>query len=45
MSLPSSCKLEFDDPNDLMNFRLIMAPTEGIYSGGTFRFSFKVRLF
>lgn len=28
LSMPSSCELEFDDPDDLLNFRMIMRPTE-----------------
>ncbi len=44
LSLPSYCKMEFDDVNDLMNFRLLLSPTDGLYAGGTFRFSFKVSI-
>ncbi|EDQ86109.1 uncharacterized protein MONBRDRAFT_35275 [Monosiga brevicollis MX1] len=42
LQVPSSCKLEFDDPDDLMNFRLILRPTEGFYRGGRFQFTFNV---
>eukprot|EP00045_Choanoeca_perplexa_P022977 m.11529 g.11529 ORF g.11529 m.11529 type:complete len:182 (+) comp9834_c0_seq1:107-652(+) len=42
LQLPSSCKLSFDDPDDLMHFRLTLKPTEGFYKGGKFDFSFEV---
>ncbi|KAG9511260.1 NEDD8-conjugating enzyme Ubc12, partial [Fragariocoptes setiger] len=42
MSLPRTCKLEFPDQDDLLNFRLIVLPDEGYYRGGVFRFSFKI---
>eukprot|EP00041_Stephanoeca_diplocostata_P010900 m.174686 g.174686 ORF g.174686 m.174686 type:complete len:184 (+) comp18332_c0_seq1:180-731(+) len=42
LQLPSSCTLEFEDADDLLNFTLIMKPEEGMYKGGKFVFSFKV---
>eukprot|EP00053_Salpingoeca_punica_P000706 m.29972 g.29972 ORF g.29972 m.29972 type:complete len:183 (-) comp10505_c0_seq1:791-1339(-) len=40
LQLPSSCTLEFDDPDDLLNFRMVLQPTEGAYLGGRFVFTF-----
>eukprot|EP00127_Corallochytrium_limacisporum_P003712 Clim_evm44s152 gene=Clim_evmTU44s152 len=42
LNLPSTCKLDFPDSNDLMNFVLTIKPDEGFYKGGTFTFTFKV---
>jgi ubiquitin-conjugating enzyme E2 M len=41
LSLPTSCALEFDDPDDLLNFRMIMRPSEGLYVGGRIVFTFQ----
>lgn len=45
LNLPKTCSTEFPDPDDLLNFKLIICPDEGFYRGGRFVFSFKVRLF
>jgi len=42
LSLPPTCKLEFSDPDDLLNFRLIISPDEGFYRHGKFVFNFKI---
>lgn len=42
LSLPPSCKIEFDDPNDLHHFRLVLEPDEGMYRRGRFYFNFDV---
>ena len=42
LSLPKTCQVEFPDPDDLLNFKLIICPDEGFYRGGRFVFSFKV---
>lgn len=42
LSLPQGCQLEFDDVDDLVNFKLKLTPSEGLFSGATFLFTFKV---
>ncbi|KAL3841670.1 hypothetical protein ACJMK2_019784 [Sinanodonta woodiana] len=42
LNLPKTCQMEFPDPDDLLNFKLIICPDEGFYRGGRFVFSFKV---
>lgn len=42
LNLPKTCQMEFPDPDDLLNFKLIISPDEGFYRGGKFSFSFKV---
>ncbi|KAF0298846.1 NEDD8-conjugating enzyme Ubc12 [Amphibalanus amphitrite] len=42
LNLPKTCQTEFPDPDDLLNFKLIICPDEGYYRGGRFVFSFKV---
>jgi len=42
LSLPPTCKLEFQDPDDLLNFKLIITPDEGFYRLGKFIFTFKI---
>jgi len=42
LELPKTCKTAFADPNDLLNFKLIISPDEGFYRGGQFHFSFKI---
>ena len=44
LELPETCKIEFSDPDDLLNFCLAIVPDEGFYSGGHFKFSFKIDL-
>uniref|UniRef100_A0A182P6D4 E2 NEDD8-conjugating enzyme n=1 Tax=Anopheles epiroticus TaxID=199890 RepID=A0A182P6D4_9DIPT len=42
LNLPKTCATEFPDPDDLLNFKLIICPDEGFYKGGRFVFNFKV---
>lgn len=35
--------MEFPDPDDLLNFKLIICPDEGFYKDGRFVFTFKVK--
>ncbi|XP_043535234.1 NEDD8-conjugating enzyme Ubc12, partial [Chiloscyllium plagiosum] len=42
LNLPKTCEIVFPDPDDLLNFKLIICPDEGFYKGGKFVFSFKV---
>uniref|UniRef100_A0A8C1XBH0 NEDD8-conjugating enzyme UBC12 n=1 Tax=Cyprinus carpio TaxID=7962 RepID=A0A8C1XBH0_CYPCA len=42
LNLPKTCEMVFPDPDDLLNFKLIISPDEGFYKGGKFVFSFKV---
>lgn len=42
LQLPRTCQLEYPDPNDMLNFKLLISPDEGFYKGGRFSFSFKV---
>lgn len=44
LNLPKTCNTEFPDPDDLLNFKLIICPDEGFYKGGRFVFNFKVIL-
>ncbi|KAH8670921.1 ubiquitin-conjugating enzyme [Xylariales sp. PMI_506] len=40
LSLGSTMKTDFPDPDDILNFTLTITPDEGIYYGGKFTFSF-----
>jgi len=42
LELPKTCNTEFPDPDDWLNFRLVISPDEGFYRGGRFGFSFKI---
>lgn len=42
LNLPKTCNTNFPDPDDLLNFKLIICPDEGFYKGGRFAFNFKV---
>merc|ERR1712156_23777 len=42
LELPKTCRTEFPDPDDLLNFRLIIAPDEGFYRNGRFSFNFEI---
>lgn len=42
LNLPKTCATEFPDPDDLLNFKLVICPDEGFYKCGCFRFNFKV---
>lgn len=38
-NLPSTCSVDFENPNVLFDFTLIVAPDEGFWQGGKFKFS------
>ncbi|KAI0996427.1 hypothetical protein K3495_g11754 [Podosphaera aphanis] len=42
LSLPSTMRTDFPDPDDMLNFSLIIEPDEGIYKGGRFHFTFVI---
>lgn len=42
LELPKTCRTEFPDPDDLLNFKLVISPDEGFYRGGRFTFSFRI---
>jgi ubiquitin-conjugating enzyme E2 M len=42
LNLPKTCQMDFPDPNDLLNFKLVITPDEGFYRNGRFIFSFKI---
>ncbi|KAH7983016.1 hypothetical protein MRX96_059395 [Rhipicephalus microplus] len=42
LNLPKTCQMEFPDPDDLLNFKLVICPDEGFYRNGRFVFSFRV---
>ena len=41
-NLPKNCRLQFDDPNKLHVFSLVINPEEGFWQGGKFKFSIDV---
>lgn len=42
LNLPKTCNTDFPDPDDLLNFKLVICPDEGYYRGGRFIFNFRV---
>ncbi|KAI9494115.1 putative ubiquitin-conjugating enzyme E2 [Zychaea mexicana] len=42
LEIPSTIKLEFPDPSDILNFNVKINPDEGLYNGGRFAFTFKI---
>lgn len=42
LSLPSTMKTHFPDPDDILNFTLTIEPDEGMYKGGIFNFDFTI---
>ncbi|KAH8260609.1 hypothetical protein KR038_008679 [Drosophila bunnanda] len=42
LNLPKTCATDFPDPDDLLNFKLIISPDEGFYRDGRFVFNFRV---
>lgn len=42
LTLPKTCATDFPNPDDLLNFKLIICPDEGFYKGGRFVFNFRV---
>ncbi|EDV19862.1 uncharacterized protein TRIADDRAFT_32811 [Trichoplax adhaerens] len=45
LTLPKTCKIDFPNPDDLLNFKLTILPDEGFYRNGRFVFSFKVSVY
>ncbi len=41
-TLPTGCKVKFDDPNALHDFCLTITPDEGYWQGGKFKFHIRV---
>ncbi|KAJ5626264.1 hypothetical protein N7510_002573 [Penicillium lagena] len=42
LTLGSTMKMSFPNPDDILNFTLTIEPDEGMYKGGVFHFSFAV---
>ncbi|KAI9845200.1 MAG: Chitin synthase, class 2 [Thelocarpon superellum] len=42
LSLGSTMKTDFPNPDDILNFTLTIDPDEGMYKGGSFNFSFAI---
>ncbi|KAI0554484.1 ubiquitin-conjugating enzyme [Xylaria curta] len=42
LSLGTTMKTEFPDPDDILNFILEIKPDEGVYTGGKFTFTFNM---
>lgn len=42
LSLGSTMKTDFPNPDDILNFTLTIEPDEGMYKGGRFSFSFAI---
>ncbi|PYH78368.1 putative NEDD8 conjugating enzyme [Aspergillus uvarum CBS 121591] len=42
LTLGSTMKMTFPNPDDILNFVLVISPDEGMYKGGHFNFSFSV---
>ena len=42
LSLGSTMKTKFPNPDDILNFALTIDPDEGMYRGGTFSFNFAI---
>ncbi|XP_033646031.1 NEDD8-conjugating enzyme Ubc12-like [Asterias rubens] len=42
LNLPKTCQIEYPDPDDILNFKLVITPDEGFYKNGRFYFSFKI---
>lgn len=41
-NMPKGCSVQFNDPNALHDFQLLIVPDEGYWKGGKFRFSIYV---
>ncbi|KAI9229188.1 MAG: putative E2 ubiquitin-conjugating enzyme [Piptocephalis tieghemiana] len=42
MDLPSTMKMSFPNPDDILHFTMTIKPDEGYYQGGTFHFTFTI---
>ena len=43
-TLPSTCKVDFEDPNVLYKFHLVISPEDGHWVGGSYKFLINVPL-
>jgi ubiquitin-conjugating enzyme E2 M len=43
LELPASCKIEFPDPKDLMNFVVYIKPDEGFWKDCRYKFTFLIK--
>lgn len=41
-NMPKTCKVNFEDPNTLHKFSLIITPDEGFWHGGKFKFTINI---
>lgn len=42
LSLGTTMQTHFENPDDILNFKLTIDPDEGMYKGGRFEFDFKI---
>jgi len=42
LSLGSTMRTDFPNPDDILNFTLTIEPDEGMYKGGSFKFTFAI---
>ncbi|KAL0076439.1 ubiquitin-conjugating enzyme/RWD-like protein [Phycomyces blakesleeanus] len=42
LAIPKTIKMEFPDPEDILNFNVIITPDEGFYKDGNFSFTFAI---
>jgi ubiquitin-conjugating enzyme E2 M len=42
LDLPSTMDIQYPDPDDQLNFTLVINPDEGMYKGGSFKFNFAI---
>ncbi|KAF4693524.1 NEDD8-conjugating enzyme Ubc12 [Perkinsus olseni] len=43
LELPSQCRIEFPNSNNLMHFFITISPDEGFWKGAKYRFSFNIK--
>jgi len=42
LEIPKTIVMDFPEPSDILNFNVTIAPDEGFYKGGIFRFTFAI---
>ncbi|RUP46268.1 ubiquitin-conjugating enzyme/RWD-like protein [Jimgerdemannia flammicorona] len=42
LEIPKTIVMDFPEPSDILNFNVTIAPDEGFYKGGVFRFTFAI---
>lgn len=42
LALGSTMRTDFENPDDILNFTLTIEPDEGMYKGGSFKFTFAI---